>query len=141
MFASSIEPDLSPGDIFPTGWDADRADSIGPICIFSHGCDIDKSETVLVADIVLASETAGGLLGDMKRGRVWHAFYLEGSAEAGWVNLRTLRQVPKVQLFQNLNRRSHSMNDEGRALLNAKVFSFLSRTLPPAAPPGASPSP
>lgn len=131
MFATQLEAQLSAGDVFRQDWDSDRADSIGPVVVFSHDCDIDKNPAPLVAKIVADANTPSGLLGDIKRGRVWHALYLEGCAEPGWVNLRTIQPVARDLLLGRLDRRLHSMTPDGRLALAAKFFQFLARTLPP----------
>lgn len=133
LFATTLEPELSPGDVFRRDWDNDRADPLGPIVVFNHGCDIDKCGIVLVARITSDSDTEPGLLGNIKSGRVWHAHYLNGCGEPGWVNLRTVHPVEGKLLLLRLDRRIHSMTDDGRLMLAGRFFSYMTRTLPPTA--------
>lgn len=133
LFSASIENELCPGDVFRAGWDVDQAQSLGSIVVLSHGCDIDKSDTVLVSKVVSSQDTPRDLLGNLRAGRVWHGLYLDGSSEPGWANLRTIQPVEKAILLSRLNSRLHSMCEEGRQALAAKVYQYLTRTLPPSA--------
>jgi hypothetical protein len=93
----------------------------------------------MIADIVLDGDTqAGGLLGSIRGMKVWHAFYLEGSSEPGWVNLRTIRPTPNRLLLERLDRRLHSMTPDGRIALAAAALSFFTHTRPPAPPSSAA---
>ena len=134
MFAPQLDPELSPGDIFGRDWDNDRAVRLGPVVVFSHGCEVDKCQTVHVASLVSDSDTDPSLLGNIRSGRVWHALYLPGCAEPGWINLRTLRPMERQLLLERLDRRLHSMTDVGRNAIATKFFQFLTRTLPAASP-------
>lgn len=136
IFAAALDAELCPGDVFPADWDSDRPDAIGSVVIFSHGCEIDKPavKTILVANITGAHETEKGLLGNIRAGTVWHALFLEGCRVPGWVNLRTLRPVPKDILLARKDRRLHSMTEDGRIALITKLYQFLLRALPPSSP-------
>lgn len=104
---------------------------MGPVVIFSHECDIRKSPTILVADIESDADTEPGLLGHVRSARAFHGYYLDGCREPGWVNLRTIRPVLRDPLVERIDRRLHSMTDQGRLALAMKTFSFMTRTLPP----------
>jgi hypothetical protein len=133
LIASSLDPELSPGDVFPAGWDADRTD-IGPVVVCSHGCDIDKSSTVLVAEFTPADTMDPGMLGNARSRRVWHLFYLNEPPIEGCVNFRKVFTVPKARLLERMESRDASMTDDGRMELATRFFSFLTRTLPPTPP-------
>lgn len=131
LFADALDPQLSQGDIFPPDWDYDQRQRLGPLLLLSHSCEVDKSTAVLAADIVTDLQTPAGLLGDIRRGRVFHTFYLEGSTFGGWANLRTARPIDCALLRSHVARRTQPMSEEGRAALAGKFFSFLTRALPP----------
>jgi hypothetical protein len=115
---------------------------MGPVVIFSHECDILKSPSVLVADILSDDDTDPGLLGNIRAARVFHGYYLDGCLEPGWVNLRTIRPVLRDPLVAKIDSRLHSMTDRGRIALAMKTFSFMMRSLPPTqAPPPVPPAP
>lgn len=131
LLAASLEVELSPGDIYPKGWDDDRADPFGPVIVMSHGCEIDKSPVILIAALEAAATTDPGLLGYLRQGRVFHGLLLEELPELAWVNLRTSRYVPRDRFLELLDSRAHSMSSEGRLLLATKFFSNMMRALPP----------
>lgn len=111
--------------------------------VLSNDCDIDKSDTVLCVTVVPDEAATPSLLGDLKRGRVFHGLYLEGIEGGGWINLRTIAPVGRSLLLENLAQRLRSMTDDGRVALAAKVFGFLTRSLPPVTsiPPTAEGTP
>ncbi len=135
MFAESVRAQLSQGDLYLAGW-TEGADAL---VVLSNDCDIDKADTVLAVRVVSDNATAPSLLGDIKRGRVFHALYLEGLPDGGWANLRTIWPISRAVLLDSLPRRSFSMSDDGRIALAAKVFGFLTRSLPPLPPLPAAP--
>jgi hypothetical protein len=131
LFTAPLEAQLSQGDVFSPYWDNDRApNSLGPVIVISWGSEIDKDETIHVADTTAEADTEPGLLANMQGGRVWHAAYFLEIHR--WVNLRTIRPVAR-NLFADdrLDRRIHSMTLGGRLVLAGRIFSFLTRTLPP----------
>jgi hypothetical protein len=130
LFAESLRAQLSQGDIYPDSW----IQGAPHIVVLNNDCDIDKSDRLLAIEVIPDDLTPKGILGDIKRGRVFHALYLEGLPAGGWANLRTITGVSRTLLLENLSQRSHSMTDEGRVVLAAKVFSFLTRSLPPSLP-------
>jgi hypothetical protein len=129
LFAAQLEQQLSQGDVFPHGWDADPQTPLGPVVVVSENCDIDKTDTVLVADLFRDQDTDASLLGDIRAGRVWRALHFTG--QGYWTNLRTIRPIPKSRLQARLDRRLCSMTSMGRLALAAKVFAFLTYKLPP----------
>ncbi len=133
FFTAALTDLLSQGDVFDSGWDDDLPDPVGPLIVLSHDCEVDKSQSLLVASLVLANDTPPSLLGHIKVGRVFHAFYLHGVTDA-WVNFRTTHPINKSVLLAGLHRRRASMTSDGKDSLAAKYFSFLTRSLPPEAP-------
>jgi hypothetical protein len=127
LFADALRAELSQGDIYPENWTQGESSLV----VLSNDCEIDKSPIVLVVRIVADASTSPSLLGDIKRGRVFHALYLEGNALGGWANLRTIGPTHRDPLLENIGRRAASMHEEARIAFAAKVFSFLTRTLPP----------
>jgi hypothetical protein len=114
--------------VFRANWDDDQPTPVGPVIVFSHGCEIDKAhDTVLVASVVSQAQTPADQWGHIITGKVAHGLWLEDCAEPGWVNLRTLRPFPKAPLQQHLDRRLHSMTPEGRVYLAGGLFAFLTR--------------
>jgi hypothetical protein len=97
----------------------------------SHECEIDKSPATILVVGLEVEERDRGLLGNIRRGRVWHALDLEGCSIQAWMNLRKIKTVPTQLLLDRLDRRINSMTVEGRRALAAKVFQWLTRTLPP----------
>lgn len=134
LVANQLDPELSQGDVFPEGWDADRAAPLGSVIVLSEGCEIENAPTVLVAPLIRDHQTAEGegFLGDVKRGRVWRAFHIAELEQPGWVNLRGCRFIDKELLESRLERRECSLSSLGRMALAGRVFAFLTHTLPPA---------
>ncbi|SRR6266851_5586448 len=129
LFTAQLDVQLSQGDVFRPDWDNDRDPALGSVIVISWGSEIDKSDTVLVADAPADGHTGTGLLAGIQGGKVWHAFYL---AEVNrWANLRTIRPVAKHLFDGRLDRRLRSMTPEGRNALAGAIFSFLTRTRPP----------
>src|SRR2546430_580173 len=107
LCTAQLDPQLSQGDVFRPDWDDDRDPAIGSVIVISWGSDIDKSDTVLVADTTADGDTEQGLLASIRGGKVWHALYLP---EVGrWINLRTIRPLDKVPFIERLDRRLRSM--------------------------------
>jgi hypothetical protein len=131
LFSALLESQLSQGDLFAPDWDNDRFPREESVIVVSEGCDIEHSDTVLVADTLSEAETSGDLIVNIKPGKVFWAFYLDGSDR--WANLRTIRPLDKAPLEERLDRRLHSMLPVGRLALAGKIFSFLTHTLPPRA--------
>lgn len=131
LWAEELDPELSQGDVFRPTWDIDLPERAGPVIVISHGCDIEKNAFPLVADVVLASGTDVSSLGHLKKHRVWHGLWLVGLPEMdAWVNLRTIRPFRRDIMQDRLKYRIASMTEDGRMALSAKLFSFVSRTVP-----------
>jgi hypothetical protein len=129
LFTAQLDPQLSQGDLFRPDWDDDRDLVVGSVIVISWGSEIDKSDTILVADTTADGETEQGLLASIRGGKVWHGLYLP---EVGrWINLRTIRPLAKVPFIERLDQRSRSMTPEGRAAIAGAVFAFLTRRSPP----------
>jgi hypothetical protein len=130
LFTAQLEARLSQGDLFASDWDNDRTPSEGSVIVLSEGCDIDyTSVTVLVAATFPEADTEGGLMNNIRGGRVFWALHLEGMTR--WVSLRTTHPIPKTFLQTRLDRRLCSMTPAGRMALAGKFFSFLTHSRPP----------
>ncbi len=129
LFTAQLDPQLSQGDVFRPDLDNDRAPALGSVIVISWGSEIDKSDTILVADTPPDGETEAGLLAQIRGGHVWRALYL---GEIGrWIDLRTIRAVEKGLFLQRLDRRLRSMTPEGRNAVAGAIFAFLTRRRPP----------
>jgi hypothetical protein len=121
---------LSQGDIFPPQWDDDIGRIEGPIVVITHNCEIDKTTGVLVADYVLKEQADPGLWGALVKNASARGWLIPDTAQAGYVNFRTLRALPSDLLNARLQRRMHSMTADGRDVLALKLYQFLRRHLP-----------
>src|SRR2546427_757208 len=130
LCTAQLEPQLSQGDVFNPDWDNDRAPtSLGSVIVISWGSEIDKSDTIHVADTIAEADAEAGMLANILGGRVWNAAHFTEIHR--WVNLRTIRPVAR-NLFgdDRLDHRMCSMTPGGRLVLVGRIFSFLTRTLP-----------
>ena len=132
LFAPGLEEDLYPGDVFPPDpAGVSMPGHSGPLIVLNHECDIAKSGRVLLAAVMPDAQTDAGLLGHIKRGRVWHGFHLDGCSIPGWVDLRSVQSRDAVPFMSALDQRLHSMTPDGRLALAYKLFQYLTRTKPP----------
>ena len=78
---------------------------VSNICVLSHGCDIDKArfDTVLIARVIrLSALSDGGMAGNIRRNRVYEAFYLPAydlMPEEAYIDWRTVQAVDKQALI------------------------------------------
>jgi hypothetical protein len=106
--------------------------------VLNNDCEIDKCETILVAQVRTTADAGGGLWGHIKSGRVWHALWLEGLMPEQWVNLRTIHQVPRALLLERRDKRLASMTADGKLALSQKIFQWMTHSVPlPPSPPAA----
>ena len=74
------------------------------VFVLSHGCDIDKPrfDTVLVARAIRLSAVPDSMAGNIRRNRVYEAFYLPAAgplAEDAYIDWRTIQAVDKQALL------------------------------------------
>lgn len=76
------------------------------VVVLSHGCDIDKArfDSVLVARVIrLSAIPDRGMAGNVRRNRVYEAFYLPAVgpvAEDVYIDWRTIQAVDKQVLLE-----------------------------------------
>src|SRR5260370_14041754 len=102
LFTAQLDDQLSQGDVFRPDWDNDRAATMGSVIVVSWGSEIDKSDTILVANTVADGDTEAGLRGHIQAGRVWHALHLAGLGRS--VTFWTIRPAAKLPFAAGLAR-------------------------------------
>lgn len=105
------------------------------VCVLSHGCDIDKPrfDSVLVARLIrLSALPDPGMVGHVRRNRVFEAFYLPASgplAEDAYIDWRTIQSVDKRVLLaaRQSNRYIASLDEEAMSAASEGLWRFLFR--------------
>ncbi len=105
------------------------------VIVLSHGCDIDKArfDSVLVARVIrLSAIPDQGLAGNLRRNRVYEAFYLEPSgplAEEAYIDWRTIQAVdkPSILASRSSERYIGTLDEELMLAASEGLWRFLFR--------------
>lgn len=141
MYSPELRPQLSQGDLFTQIYLVDSARPTVPpqnrdVLVLSHTCEILKplNSIILVCAIRPLEDTASETQGNIRRGRVKNAMYLEsiGTLPESFIDFRYIFRVDKTILEQYMykSQRIASLDNEAQRALATFFYRFLVRDIP-----------